>query len=69
MTDIQVLTIAISIVIPISLLLYSNSRVSDIKNEIKEAEKRLSEKIDNAFEHMELLLKLHVAEHHKEREK
>jgi hypothetical protein len=65
MTDSQVMTLALSIVIPVSLMLYSNSRVSDIRNDLKELEKRLNEKIDNAFEHMKLLLELHVERHHK----
>jgi len=39
-------------------VLYSNKRLDDLKAE-------LIRHMDNGFEHMELLLKLHVAEHHK----
>ena len=67
MTDTQVLTLAISIVVPLSMLLYSNSRINDIKSDIKALEERLGKKIDNAFEHMEMLLRIHEAEHHKEK--
>lgn len=76
MNDSQILTIAIAIVFPISALLYSNKRVDDLrtdtkacfddlKTEMNAMEKRLIQHIDNAFTHMELLLKLHEAEHHK----
>jgi len=34
MNDSQIMTLAISIVIPISLLIYSNSRVTDTRNSI-----------------------------------
>jgi len=72
MTDSQILTIAISIVIPISLLIYSNSRVSEVSKRIddlllriNDLEKHIDEKIDNAFEHMKLFLELHEVKHHK----
>jgi len=79
LTDTQILTIAISIVFPILVLLYSNSRVGEVSkriddtnHRIDETNKRISETktelvqhIDNGFEHMGLLLKLHEAEHHK----
>ena len=76
MTDTQILTLAISIVIPLSMLLYSNSRVSDVSKRIDDAKGALDKQmqslkteviqhIDNGFEHMIMLLKLHEAEHHK----
>ena len=72
MTEIQILTLVIAIVFPalgvmgtIAALLSSNKRIDDVKTEIVAMEKRLTQHIDNAFTHMELLLKLHEAEHHK----
>ena len=87
MTDTQILTLAISIVIPLSMLLYSNSRVSEVSKRVDDAKSDLSKRmddtkaelnqqmealrkdviqhIDNGFEHMTMLLKLHEAEHHK----
>lgn len=72
MTDIQILTIAISIVIPVGVMLYSNSRVSDVSKRIDDTKADLNRRIDelkshidNGFDHMALLLKLHEAEHHK----
>jgi hypothetical protein len=123
LTDTQILTIAISIIIPVAVLLYSNSRVGEVSNRIGDTHKRIDDlkadlvgeisnrvgdtnrriddtkselsrriddtnselsrridetnnrmdelkadlikHIDNGFEHMGLLLKLHEAEHHK----
>jgi hypothetical protein len=35
MTDIQILTIAIAIIIPISSLIYSNNRIADVRDSCK----------------------------------
>lgn len=63
MTDLQILTIAITPVIaivgPITALIYSTSRLDTV-------ERNLKSHIDNAFEHMKLLLELHEAKHHKD---
>ena len=65
MTDLQILTLVIGITFPVlglmgtvAALMYSNKRLDDFKKDI-------IDRIDNGFEHMELLLKLHEAEHHK----
>ena len=77
MNEIQTLTLTIAVVFPvlsvagsIAALMYSNKRVDDMK---ADSNKRLDDMkaeiirhMDNGFEHMELLLKLHVAEHHKQ---
>jgi hypothetical protein len=76
MTDTQLLTLALSVIIPISVMIYSNSRISDVKknledlkgelkNQMDALKKHLDERLDNGFEHMTLLLKLHEAEHHR----
>lgn len=72
MTDLQLLTLALAVIIPISTMIYSNSRVSDVNRRIDDVNKRidelkksLEERIDNGFAHIELLLKLHEAEHHR----
>jgi hypothetical protein len=64
MTDTQILTLAISITFPvlgiigaITAVLYSNKRMDDMKAD-------LIRHIDTGFEHMQLLLKLHEADHH-----
>jgi hypothetical protein len=67
--DIQILTVAISLVLPVTAILYSNKRLDDMfsmsNKRLDDLEKRMIERLDNGFEHMELLLKLHEAEHHK----
>lgn len=83
MTEIQILTLAIpitmAIILPLSLLIYSNTRITDAK-EILRAEMnsgfdkmraemdhrfdRLEAKIDAHIEHMEMRIKLHEMEHH-----
>jgi hypothetical protein len=35
MSDIQILTIALAIIVPLSLLIYSNSRVTDLKEVLR----------------------------------
>ena len=71
MTDVQLLTLAIAMIVPLALLLYSNSRITEAKETLRADIatlrvdiKRLEEKIDAHFEHMELRFKLHEYEHH-----
>jgi hypothetical protein len=68
MTDLQILTVALAVIIPVSVMIYSNSRVSDLNSRISDLKKSLEDRIDNGFQHMELLLKLHEAEHPREKE-
>lgn len=76
MTDPQLLTLAIAVIIPVSLLIYSNSRITEAKEtlraDIKATESRLQAQIDalrveihTGFEKMETMLKIHELEHHK----
>lgn len=76
MNDTQVLTLALSIAIPLALLIYSNSRVTDVKDSMNRrlddtkdalhAEiKALHTEMSGGFERIELLLKMHEAEHHR----
>lgn len=72
MTDTQILTIAVAIIFPvlgiigaIIAVLYNNKRMDDLRVDLKGSIEDLKKHIDNAFDHMELLLKLHEAEHHK----
>lgn len=65
MTDTQLLTLAIAIIVPLSMLLYSNSRITDTKevlrSEIGRAEERLSSELKAAV--MQLNNKLdHIIE-------
>lgn len=53
-------------IIPVSVMIYSNSRISDVTKRLEQMEEDLKEHIDNAFDHMKLLLELHEAKHHKD---
>lgn len=71
MTDIQILTVAIAVVFPvlgmvisIATLVHSNKRVDAIEKRLDEFKRDIQQTINTGFDHMELLLKLHVAEHH-----
>lgn len=71
MTDQQVLTIAIAIVVPLAMLIYSNSRITDTK-EVLRAEtalgfERLGNKVDHLAEevaNLKTLLETHMREQH-----
>lgn len=77
MTDTQILTLVIGITFPvlgiigaIVAVLYSNKRIDDLRTDFTkrfdDLEKSLKAHIDNAFEHMKMLLELHEAKHHKD---
>jgi hypothetical protein len=76
LTDTQILTLIIAIVFPvlgiigaIVAVLYSNKRIDDtninLSKRMDDVKTELIQHMDNGFAHMELLLKLHEAEHHK----
>ncbi|MBV8905505.1 MAG: hypothetical protein JOZ22_17890 [Acidobacteriia bacterium] len=71
MTDQQILTLCLSIAIPLALLIFSNSRVTDAK-EILRAETALGfERLSNKLDHLagevatlKELLETHLSDHH-----
>jgi hypothetical protein len=60
MTDIQMLTIALAIIVPLSLLIYSNSRVTDVKEVLRaEMHSQIAElRLLIERNHSEMMLKL-----------
>ena len=75
MTDAQLLTLALAVIIPLSLLIYSNSRITEAKEtlraEIGEAKQTLRSemaagfnRIETAIERLESKLLIHELEHH-----
>jgi len=70
-TDQQLLTLGIAVVFPLSMLIYSNSRITEAKETLR-AEmalgfERLSNKIDHLAEEVATLkdlLSMHLREHH-----
>ena len=76
MTDFQLLTIAIAIVFPLGMLLYSNSRITEAKEtlraEIGESKQTLRAeitagfaRIETAIARLEHKLEVHELEHHR----
>jgi len=70
--DLQILTIGISIVLPLSMMIYSNSRVSDVRTSVGEAKETLRAemalgfaRLENKIDHLADLLATHLEEHHK----
>jgi len=76
MTDTQILTLALAVAIPLSLLIYSNSRITEAKEtlraetaklgtELRSEMELLRHDMNAGFGRIEDALKLHVLEHHK----
>jgi hypothetical protein len=70
-TDVQLLTLAMAVIVPLSLLIYSNSRVSDAKETLR-AEMALGfERLSNKLDHLagevatlKEMISTHLREHH-----
>jgi hypothetical protein len=72
MTDQQLLTIAIAIIFPLSMLLYSNSRITEAKETLRAEMGTLRAdmgagfaRMDASFERLEAKLLIHELEHHR----
>lgn len=76
MTDAQILPLALAVIVPLSMLLYSNSRITDmgrrvddaketLRAEIKTLEIGLRSEMRAGFDRIENALKIHELEHHK----
>lgn len=76
MTDVQVLTIALAVIVPLSMLIYSNSRITEAKETLRaeigalRADVRadiggLRAEMKTGFESIATSLKIHELEHHK----
>jgi hypothetical protein len=77
--DTQLLPICLSILLPLSMLIYSNSRVSDVRSTIGDAKDTLRaemntmraemkldfERLTNKVDHLADLMATHLDEHHK----
>lgn len=65
MTDAQMLTIAIAIIFPLSMLLYSNSRISEAKETLRADMALGFERVMGAIKGVETKLEIHELEHHR----
>ena len=71
MTDQQLLTMALAVIVPLSMLLYSNSRISEAKETLRaeigtlRAEMQLGfERISNQIRELRDAIHVHEIEHH-----
>ena len=76
LTDAQLITVILSIVLPLSMLIYSNRRITEAKETLRaEAQglrteltgelKLLGEEMNHGFARIEAALQIHELEHHK----
>lgn len=62
MTGEELLTLGVAIVVPVSALIYSNSRVGDLKELIRAEIGGLRSEMKNGFANVDAKLKLHETE-------
>lgn len=72
MNDAQMMTLALAVIIPLSMLIYSNSRITEAKETLRAEMVALRMEIKAGFEKMSAQigdvrtdLRIHVLEHHK----
>ena len=65
MTDAQMMTLALAVVIPLSMLIYSNSRITEAKETLKAQMEVGFERISSEIKSLEAKLKIHELEHHR----
>jgi len=64
MTDPQILTIAIAVGFPVSMLIYSNSRITEAKETLRAEMQAMRAEMKAGFEQISAQLKVHELEHH-----
>jgi hypothetical protein len=65
MTDAQPLILAVAMVLPPSMLIYSNSRITEAKETLRAGMQMGFESIRHAIENLEAKLVVHKLEHHR----
>lgn len=65
MTDAQLLTLALAFIVPVSMLIYSNSRITEAKETVRADIAALRQEMLRGFERIEAKITVHELEHHK----
>ena len=65
MSDIQILTLCLSIVIPLSMLIYSNTKINDAKEVLRAEMQAGFERLLGEIREVKAMLKQHELEHHR----
>jgi hypothetical protein len=69
MTDAQLMTLALAIIIPLSMLIYSNSRITEAKEtlraEMQKGHAEILASLEKITSLIETKFKIHELEHHR----
>jgi hypothetical protein len=65
LTDPQQLTLAVAIILPLSMLIYSNSRITEAKGTLRAEIAVGFERISSQIRELKDALKIHELEHHR----
>jgi hypothetical protein len=65
MTDAQMITPALTVIIPLSMPIYRNSRITEAKETLRTEMALLRMEIKAGFERLEAKLTIHELEHHR----
>jgi hypothetical protein len=65
MTDSQMMTLALAVIIPLSMLVYSNSRITEAKETLRAEMAGSRMEIKAGFDRLEARLTVHELEHHR----
>lgn len=65
MTDLQILTMAIAVVMPLAMLIYSNSRITEAKETLRAEIAAGFTRMSSEIQSLKAELKIHELEHHK----
>jgi hypothetical protein len=64
MTDVQIFTVAVAVIFPLSMLIYSNSRISEAKETIRAEIATGFARMSSEIQSLQAQLKIHELEHH-----
>jgi hypothetical protein len=65
MTDAQMMTLALAVIVPLSMLIYSNSRITETKETLRAEIAAGFTRMSSEIQSLKAELKIHVLEHHK----
>lgn len=65
MTDPQMMTLALAVIVPLSVLIYNNSRITEAKKTLRAEMSLLRMEVKAGFERLGAKLTVHELEHHR----
>lgn len=64
MTDVQLMTLAVAFIVPLSMLIYSNSRITEAKETLRAEINTGFTRMSSEIQSLKAELKIHELEHH-----